>query len=61
MNTLTEYFITTWARSLEDFVEAERNSPFHLESRTSDKYEEEMEEFVLKEKNIPEVIKSRED
>jgi hypothetical protein len=61
MGDVTEHFRTTLSRPLEDFVEAEEKSSFYLESRITDEDEDEMEEFMLNEKNIAEVIKSRED
>jgi hypothetical protein len=61
MDAVTEHFRTTWARSLENFVDAEQDSVFHLEPRITEEDEEDMEEFVLNEKNITAVIKSRED
>jgi hypothetical protein len=50
MDRVMEHFRAAWARSLEDFVEAEENSPSHLGSRISEEYKEDMEEFVLNEK-----------
>jgi hypothetical protein len=61
MDAVTEHFRATWARSLEDFVDAEQDAVFHLEPQITEEDEEDMEEFVLNENNITEVIKSRED
>jgi hypothetical protein len=46
---------------LEEVVEADEESVFHLEPRITEQDEEEMEKFMLDEKNITDVIKSRED
>jgi hypothetical protein len=61
IDTVTEHFMEMWARPREDFREAEEDSIFHLESRITGQEEEEMEKFMLNEKNIEEVIKSRDD
>jgi hypothetical protein len=61
MENVTEHFRETWSKPLDDFIEAEEESPFYLESRITGEDEDEMEEFMLDEKNIAEVIKSRED
>jgi hypothetical protein len=61
MDTVTEHFKATWVRSLEDFIDAEQDSVFHLEPQITEEDEEDMEEFILNEKTITEVIKSRKD
>jgi hypothetical protein len=57
---MTEHFRATWSRPLDEVVEAEENSIFHLEPRITKEDDEEMKEFMLDEKNIVYVIKSRE-
>jgi hypothetical protein len=61
METVKEHFREVWARPEEDFVEADADSIFHLEPKMTPEDEETLEEFMLNEKNISEVIKSRED
>jgi hypothetical protein len=61
MEIVTEHFKRTWARPEDDFVEADDSSVFHLNPLITDREEEEMERFILDEKNISEVIKLRED
>jgi hypothetical protein len=45
MDILTEHFRVIWARSLDDFAEAEEDSPFYVELRISEEHKEDMEEF----------------
>jgi hypothetical protein len=61
MEAVKEHFREVWARPREDFVEAEENSKFYLEPKILPEDEEALEEYMLNEKNISEVIKSRED
>jgi hypothetical protein len=58
-STVTDHFAMIWASSETEFQVAQSDTVFVLETRTTDK--EEMEAFVLDEKNIEEVIKSRQD
>jgi hypothetical protein len=44
-----------------EFVEAEENSILHLDAKITEREEEEMETFMLDDKNIEVVIKPRED
>jgi hypothetical protein len=46
---------------LKHIVESEEGSNFHLELQITKEDEEEMEEIMFDEKNIAQVIKSRED
>jgi hypothetical protein len=61
MAQVTGHFRETRSRPLEDVEGAEEGSLFHLEPRITEQNEEEMEGFMLSEKNIADVIKSRED
>jgi hypothetical protein len=61
MESVTEHFRQTWSRPLEEVIEADKESVFHLEPRITEHEAEEMEEFMLDEKNITDVIKSRGD
>jgi hypothetical protein len=58
---VTEHFATAWARPQTDFREAEQGTPFALEPKITDNEQEEMEAFMLNDRNIEEVIKSRQD
>jgi hypothetical protein len=59
--TVKEHFREVWARPREDFVEAEENTKFHIEPQIVQEDDEALEEFMLNEKNIRQVIKSRQD
>jgi hypothetical protein len=61
MTTVTEHFKVTWSRPRDEFVEANEESVFHLEPLITDQEDEDMTTFMLDDKNIAEVIKSRED
>jgi 3-dehydroquinate dehydratase len=61
VTTVSEHFKETWARPREEFVEAAENSIFHLNSVMEGEEDEEMTNFIMDEKNIAEVIRSRED
>jgi 3-dehydroquinate dehydratase len=61
MDNVTDHFRRTWARPEREFVEAEPDSMFHLEAVLTEKEEEEMQSFMLDEKKIAEVIRSRDD
>jgi hypothetical protein len=52
MGTVKEHFREIWARPREEFIEAEKNTMFHLESKIMPEDEEELEEYILTEKNI---------
>jgi hypothetical protein len=56
-----ECFKKIWSRPKETFIETENESVFHLEERITEVKEEEMVSFMLDEKNIMKVIKSRND
>jgi hypothetical protein len=56
---VTEDFATAWARPQTDFREAEQGTPFALEPKITENDQEEMEAFMLNDRNIEEVIKSR--
>jgi hypothetical protein len=58
---ITEHFRKTWAKPESDFIEAEECLLFHLEGKIMEREENDLEAFMLDEKNIAEVIKSRED
>jgi hypothetical protein len=59
---VTSHFREAWARPHEPFEEAPEGHPFHLESRISEENgSADMMEFMLSEKNIKEVIQSRQD
>jgi hypothetical protein len=58
---VTEHFATAWARSQTDFREAEQGTPLALELQVTENGQEEMEAFMLNDRNIGEVIKSRQD
>jgi hypothetical protein len=57
--TVQEFFGKAWAQKEENFVEAEPESPLFLEKRIPNEANEEMEEYMIDEKNIREVINSR--
>jgi hypothetical protein len=61
METVSEYFREIWSRPLEDIAETEEGSMFHLDPRITAQEDEDMQEYMLNEKNIAEVIKSRQD
>jgi hypothetical protein len=56
-----EHFTTAWARAQTDFREAEQGTPFALEPKITENGQEEMEAFILNDRHIEDVIKSRED
>jgi hypothetical protein len=58
---ITEHFAHSWARGIDQFREAENDTEFHLDSRIGEREEEELESFMLDEKNIEQVIRSRQD
>jgi hypothetical protein len=61
METVSEYFMEIWSRPLEDTAETEGGSMFHLDPGIIAQEGEDMQEYMLDEKNIAEVIKSRQD
>jgi hypothetical protein len=61
MDKIMRHFKNTRPRPEDDFIEAAEDSVFRLEAKIKEENEEEMEAFMLEEKNIAEVIKSRED
>jgi hypothetical protein len=58
---VTEHFAKTWAEPENNFREVEQGVPFDLEPQITENDQEEMEAFMLDERNIEEVIKSRQD
>jgi hypothetical protein len=60
MAEMKDHFRKIWAWPDHEFVEAEENSIFHLEVKIKER-EEEMETFMLDDKTMEEVIKSRDD
>jgi hypothetical protein len=56
-----KHFQKVWATPSHDFIEATEESPLFLDSKIPTEAAETMEEFMLNEKNITEVIKSRKD
>jgi hypothetical protein len=55
------HFTRTWAIPEEDFIEADRHSRFHLDAVITEAKGDELQGFLLDEKKIAEVIKSRDD
>jgi hypothetical protein len=60
MKNVTEHFTRTWARPEQEFIEADQSSRFHLNAVITEK-EEDLQGFLLDEKKIAEVVKSRDD
>jgi hypothetical protein len=58
---VTEHFAKTWSRPKEYFQEAEEGALFALEPRITENDQEEMKAFMMDERNIEDVIKSRQD
>jgi hypothetical protein len=56
-----KHFRQTWARPEMDFKEAEVSTEFFMDSKLTEREEDEMEAYMLNERNIAQVIKSRED
>jgi hypothetical protein len=61
MEDVTDHFTRTWARPEEEFIEADQDSRFYLDALITETEEEELKAFLLDEKKIAEVIKSRDD
>jgi hypothetical protein len=61
MNEVTDHFTRTWAKPEQQFIEAEPESRYHLEAKITDDEEEKLQGYLLDEKKIAEVIKSRDD
>jgi hypothetical protein len=59
MEDVTEHFTRTGARPEEDIIEADRHSRFHLDAVITEAEGDELQGFLLDEKKIAEVIKSR--
>jgi hypothetical protein len=59
--TVERFYQETWACPTRNFVPAEENSPLFLEARIPDEATSEMEEFLLDDKNIEKVIRSRQE
>jgi hypothetical protein len=58
---VTEHFATSWATPQTDFREVEQRTSFTLEPKITENEQEEMVGFMLNDRNIEEVIKSRHD
>jgi hypothetical protein len=60
---VTKHFRETWSNPLKDVIEAKQSSIFRMEPQLTEKNKEEekKEEFMLDQKNIAEIIESRED
>jgi hypothetical protein len=58
---LFNHFEQTWSSPEQEFFEADSNSPFYLETNANEGMSDLLENFMLKEENIEEVIKSRND
>jgi hypothetical protein len=58
---ITAYFRNTWSPPERAFQEPDEESDFFLQGVIPDDISEEMEEFMLNEKNIADVIQSRKD
>jgi hypothetical protein len=58
---ITEHFSRSWSQSADQFHEARDGDEFHLETSLGEQEQNELEGFMLDDKHISEVIRSRQD
>jgi hypothetical protein len=58
---ITDHFARNWSEGITGFREAPEGTEFHLEKRIGDQEDDELQAFMQEEKNIEQVIRSRQD